>query len=250
MPEILQATGFDELARINYGFFTRSWGTCGLSDKFEFAQQLQNRAAVAGALGVLPENLLSCRQVHSPDVVTVTKIWDINARPEADAMVTNVPGLALGILTADCVPLLFVDPVSHVVGGAHAGWRGALGGVIENTLAAMERLGSVRAQIRVAIGPCIGPASYEVGAEFPAPFVAQDANNRHFFRPATRAGHFMFDLPGYVIGRLLQAGIVSIDPPSGDTFADEERFFSYRRNCLQGSKKVESLISVIVLNQR
>ena len=203
---------------------------------------------MAGALSIAPENLLSCYQIHSSDVVTVTKAWAVPDRPKADAMVTKERDIALGILTADCVPLLFADTKAGVIGAAHAGWRGTIGGVIENTLAAMEKLGAMKKNIDVAIGPCIAWNSYEVGPEFPAPFLAEHDTNKKFFRPAFRSDHYMFNLPGYVEAKLRKLGVVSIEPPPADTCTDEKRFFSYRRNCLQGNSKAPSLISVVVLS--
>ncbi len=162
-------------------------------------------------------------------------------------MVTKEKGIALGILTADCVPLLFADPGAGVIGSAHAGWRGALTGVIENTLDAMEKLGANRKAVHAALGPCIWQNSYEVGPEFPAPFLAENADYARFFKPAFKSDRTMFNLPGYVEAKLRAAGVISIESSPADTLADEARFFSYRRACLQGTGRTGSLISVIVL---
>ena len=162
-------------------------------------------------------------------------------------MVTKEKGIALGILTADCVPVLFADPVVGVIGAAHAGWQGALGGVIENTVKAMEALGASRRRIEAAIGPCIWQQSYEVGPEFPAPFLAEDTGHQRFFRPSRREGHFMFDLPRYAEAKLRAAQINLFDPSPADTCAEAERFFSYRRDTLNRAPRSGSLISVIVL---
>ncbi len=167
MPETITA---DNLQGIRHGFFKSEWGNCGLAENYNQAEVAANRAKVAEALGVPASNLLSCYQIHSPDVITVTEIWLVPDRPKADAMVTSVRGIALGILTADCVPVLFADKAAGVIGGAHAGWRGAVTGVIENTISAMEKLGASRKSIHAAIGPCIAQNSYEVGPEFPALF--------------------------------------------------------------------------------
>ena len=148
-------------------------------------------------------DLLTVHQIHSTDVLAVgQRALDLAGAPKADALVTDRPGVALGVLAADCAPVLFADAEAQVIGAAHAGWKGALGGVVDTTIAAMEKLGARRERVRAAIGPCIGAASYEVGPEFPAPFLAQDKANDAFFRPAKRAGHFMFDLAGYLLQRL------------------------------------------------
>ena len=152
----------------------------------------------------------------------------------------------LGVLSADCAPVLFADSQAGVIGAAHAGWKGALGGVTDTTLAAMEKLGARRERVRAAIGPCIAGASYEVGPEFPAPFLAQDADNERFFRPSTRAGHFMFDLPAYLLKRLASAGVAAA-ATGQDTRADEADFFSYRRNTLNGVRDYGRGLSAIAL---
>lgn len=167
--------------------------------------------------------LLQAKQVHSAEVVVVTEPWD--APPEADALVSGRNGLVLGIVTADCAPVLLADPEARVIGAAHAGWRGALGGVIGNTVAAMVELGARRTRIRAAIGPCIAQSSYEVDEDFRAHFAPDDSG---YFEPG-RAGHWQFDLPGYVAARLRAAGIATIDDLARDTYADAARFHSYRR---------------------
>jgi YfiH family protein len=244
-PSILAAANLDSLPRVHHGFFTSAWGDCG----FNHAQPEANRRRVAQALHVMAENLLSCYQIHSPDVVVIEKPWASAERPKADAMVTKTSGIALGILTADCVPILFADESAGVIGAAHAGWRGALSGVIENTIAAMVKLGAQPRKIHAALGACIAQNSYEVGAEFPAPFLAEDPAHEKFFRPAMRDDHFMFDLPAYVTQKLRKAGVISIEAPPADTCADAERFFSYRRACLQGKIRDGSLISCIALKE-
>lgn len=253
MPEILMADNLKDVPGLSHGFYTSAWGDCGFGPGSSLRTDWNNdnhteaRRHVAESLSVAPNQLLSCFQIHSPDVVIVTKAWGVLDRPKADAMVTQVPGLALGILTADCVPLLFVDPKNTVIGAAHAGWRGAIGGVIENTLSAMENLGANRKSILVAIGPCIAQKSYEVGPEFPAPFLAENPENDKFFRPAFKSDHYMFNLPGYVEAKLRDLGIHSVEPAPADTCADEKRFFSYRRTTLQNAPREGSLISAIVL---
>lgn len=247
MNEILHADNLQVLSGIRHGFYTRGWGNCGQSPKFDLKKQATNRAAVAMSMGVRPDNLLSCNQVHSPDVVTVTEIWQPQNRPTADAMVTKEKGIALGVLTADCGPLLFVDSKAGVIGAAHAGWRGALTGVIENTLDAMEKCGARRSSIHVALGACIGKLSYEVGPEFPAPFLAENPLYEGLFLPSRRDGHYMFDLQGYIERKVHNLDVASFAPAPADTCADEARFFSYRRNTLRGVSPTESLISVIAL---
>lgn len=247
MHDVLNADNLSALPGIRHGFYTRGWGACGQSPKFDARDQARNRAAISLHMGVPPDRLLSCNQVHSPDVVTVTEPWPPPARPEADAMVTNIKGIALGVLTADCGPVLFADTKAGVIGAAHAGWRGALTGVLENTLTAMEKLGAKRSDIHVALGACIGWNSYEVGPEFPAPFIAEDPAQQNLFRLSPRDGHYMFNLPGYIAGKMQRAGVASFSPSPADTCADEARFFSYRRNTLRGVSPTESLISVIAL---
>ncbi len=159
------------------------------------------------SLGLAPSALVTGKQVHGTETVVVEKPWPEDQAPRADALVTRVPGMALGILTADCAPVLLADSEARVIGAAHAGWRGALEGVIESAVAAMEDLGASAPRIRAAIGPCIARISYEVGPEFPAPFLAQDPANAAFFAPGARAGHFLFDLPGYTEKRLKALGL-------------------------------------------
>jgi YfiH family protein len=192
-------------------------------------------------------DLLTVHQIHSTDVLTVAaERWTSPGAPKADALVTDRPGVALGVLAADCAPVLFADGDAQVIGAAHAGWKGALGGVVDTTIAAMEKLGARRERVRAVIGPCIGRCSYEVGPEFPAPFVAQDAANAAFFDPAKRAGHFMFDLAGYLVHRLALAG-VTVNATGHDTLAASEDFFSYRRNTLQGVRDYGRGLSAISL---
>jgi polyphenol oxidase len=241
---------------VRHGFFGREGGVsdglyaslnCGFGSGDDLAKVAENRARAARALGATGGTLVTCYQVHSPDVVTVDRPWRREANPKADGMATRTPGVALGILTADCAPVLFADPEAGVIGAAHAGWRGALGGVLEATLAAMKQLGAARARIRAAIGPCIAQASYEVGPEFPAAFLAEDTANARFFTPSRRAGHHMFDLGGYVERRLGRAGLAAIGRAAHDTAAEADRFFSYRRACLRGETDYGRELSAIVL---
>jgi YfiH family protein len=241
---------------VRHGFFTREGGVSeglfaslnvgfGSGDAPE--KIAENRARAMVALDLPPDRLVTCFQVHSPDVVAVEEPWRREDNPRADAMVTRRRGLALGILTADCAPVLFADPEACVIGAAHAGWKGALTGVIEATVQAMSRLGAVPQRIRAAIGPCIAQRSYEVGPEFHARFLAAQPGNTDFFAPARREGHFLFDLPGYVERRLGACGIGSIQRAPNDTLAEATRFFSYRRACLNGERDYGRGLSAIVL---
>jgi polyphenol oxidase len=255
MVEVLQAEDLKNIAGTRHGFFTRKGGVSegiyaslnnGLSSGDDLARVVENRRRVAEHFHLKSESLLVCHQIHSADVVTVTKVWEAMNNPQADAMVTKEKNIALGILTADCVPLLFADSAAGVIGAAHAGWRGALTGVIENTLDAMQKLGANKKSIRVVLGPCIWQNSYEVGPEFPAPFLAENSDFARFFKPAFKSDRTMFNLPGYVEAKLRAAGVQSIESSPADTLANEERFFSYRRATLVGQKRTGSLISVIV----
>ncbi|MBL8673213.1 MAG: peptidoglycan editing factor PgeF [Alphaproteobacteria bacterium] len=244
---------------IVHGFFTREGGVtpegqyaglnCGFGSDDKPEHVAANRALAARVLGVAPERLLTVWQVHSPDVVTVTEPWSRDAAPAADALVTRVPGIALGVLAADCAPILFADAQAQVVGAAHAGWKGAFGGVIEATLDAMERLGADRARIAAAVGPCIAQASYEVGPEFRARFVEAAAGNARFFRPG-RGDRAQFDLAGYVVARLDAAGVGTAAALGQDTLSDPRRFYSYRRACLAGETDYGRLLSAIALAER
>lgn len=254
MTPALHSPALDGLPGIAHGFFGRAGGVsrglyaslnCGQGSDDRPEDVAENRARVARGVGVAPDRLVSVHQVHGRDAVAVTAPWA--ERPKADAMVTTVPGLALGVLAADCTPILFADPAAGVIGAAHAGWRGALAGVADATVAAMERLGARRDRIRVAIGPTIRRQSYEVGQEFPAPFLAESADNAAFFHPAARPGHHMFDLPGYLAARLGRLGLAAIDDLEQDTLSQPERFFSYRRTTLAGEADYGRQLSAIAL---
>lgn len=241
---------------IRHGFFTRAGGVsegifaslnCGFGSGDAAANVAENRRRAAAFLALEPARLATCHQVHGADVVVVEAPWALEDRPRADAMVTDRPGIALGILTADCVPVLFADPAAEIIGAAHAGWRGALGGVLDATVAAMRALGAATSDIHAGIGPCIAQRSYEVGPEFSAPFLAEDPAQARFFVPAARPGHFRFDLPGYVAERLRRLGIVHIAATGGDTAAEPDRFFSYRRSCLDRAPDYGRALSAIAL---
>ena len=235
---MLQAASLSKLADIRHGFFTRAGGVShgvyaslngGVGSNDAPGNVAENRARMAAALGVSADRLLTAYQIHSPDVVVVDKPWSSQNRPRADAIATRTPHLAIGVSTADCGPLLFADSQARVIGAAHAGWRGAFTGVIEALIAAMENLGADRSRIIAALGPTIRQPNYEVGPEFIERFVTTDRDNERFFAPSDRAGHAMFDLTGYIAGRIQRAGIVHFEDLGLCTFADPERFFSFRR---------------------
>jgi purine-nucleoside/S-methyl-5'-thioadenosine phosphorylase / adenosine deaminase len=207
----------------------------------------ENRARMAAHLGVAPERLLTAYQIHSPNVVVAEAPWPQANRPRADAIVTRTPLLAVGVSTADCGPLLFADAEAGVVGAAHAGWRGALSGVIEATVAAMEELGAKRSRIAAALGPTIRQPNYEVGPEFVERFLAADPTNARFFAPAERAGHAMFDLTGYIAERVERAGIGNFEDLGLCTYAEPERFFSYRRMSRLGEEDYGRHVNAIAL---
>jgi len=244
-----------ELSGIRHGFFTRQGGVsegryaslnCGLGSGDSREAVHENRRRAAETLGQPVESLVTLFQIHSREVIEVGEPWPEGERPRADALVTDRPGVVLGVLTADCAPVLFADPDARVVGAAHAGWKGAVGGVVEATLERMERLGARRGRIRAAIGPAIGQRSYEVGPEFPAPFLAQDPANARFF-VAGEGDRRLFDLKGYVAHRLALAGVGSVVRDEADTLADGASFFSYRRTTKEGGSDYGRLLSAIVL---
>jgi len=236
-----------------HGFFTRKGGASsgifrglncgpGSSDLSEIVAI--NRARVAARMDVDPPHLLTLHQVHSADVVTI--LAPFTARPQADAMVTRVPGLALAVLTADCQPVLFCDSAAGVIGAAHAGWRGAMDGVLEATVAAMTALGATREGITAVIGPCISQAAYEVGPEFYDAFTLQDADTARLFANGT-GDRMLFDLPGYGLSRLRAAGVGHAEWTRHCTYRDPDRFYSYRRATHDGEADYGRLISVIRL---
>jgi YfiH family protein len=227
---------------LRHAFFSREGGVSGgiyaglnggLGSRDDPASVAENRRRMAEQMGVGPEHFLSVWQIHSPDAVVVTGPWQGTTRPQADAMVTRTEGLAIGVTAADCGPILFVDPNARVIGAAHAGWKGALTGIVQSTVDAMEKLGAERGGIVAAIGPLIRQHSYEVGGEFVERFVEHDAENALFFVPSTREGHAMFDLAGFIRTRLENAGVLMIDDTGVDTYSDE-RFYSYRRSVHRG----------------
>ncbi|KQR69107.1 polyphenol oxidase [Rhizobium sp. Leaf384] len=245
-----------EPAAIAHGFFTRAGGVSqglyaglnvGLGSKDDRAHVAENRSRVAAWFGQPVERLATVHQVHSPDVVTIGTDYN-GSRAEADALVTATPGLVLGVLSADCGPILFADTQAAVIGAAHAGWKGALTGVLENTVAAMVALGAAREDIRACLGPSIGPDNYEVGPEFVERFCGHDAAYQRFFTPSGRADHAMFDLPAFTLARLSAAG-VRAEKLGLCTYEDEARFFSYRRTTHRGEPDYGRQISAISIRE-
>lgn len=243
------------LPGVHHAFFTSEGGVSdgiyeslngGLGSNDDPVRVTENRRRMAETLKVAPAHFLTAYQVHSPDVAVVIEPWPPEMRPHVDALVTNTVGIALGVTTADCGPLLFADPHARVIGTAHAGWKGAFGGVIEATIEAMEKLGATRSDMTVAIGPLIRQPSYEVGAEFIDRFIEADKNNDRYFIPSSRDGHAMFDLAGYVRTRLESVGVSAIDDVGLDTYADP-RFFSYRRSVHRSEPDYGRNIHALVL---
>lgn len=250
-----------ELARIggiSHAFFGREGGVsegiyaslnCGIGSQDEPARVQENRRRAAAQLGVEGKSLSSLYQVHGTEVLTLTAPLPLENRPKADGAVTNVPGLAIGILTADCAPVLFADQRRKVVGACHAGWRGALGGITDQTVRAMEAIGANRADIVAAIGPTIGQSSYEVGTEFLAAFIAADAGNSQFFAPGKRPEKHQFDLPGYLHARLTALGLAVVEDLAADTAPEASPFFSFRRTTLGGGGDYGRQISAIAIRK-
>ncbi len=254
---MVEAQALAQLPGIRHGFFERKNGAsqglytslnCGLGSGDDRQTVLKNRTAVATRLSLAPAHLLTAYQHHSPDVITVTEPWNITEPPKADGMVTNVSNIGLGLLTADCAPVLFADATSGVIGAAHAGWRGAIAGVTDNIITAMENLGSQRSKIIAVIGPAISQNAYEVGPEFIENFLAQDPAHQQFFKPSLREKHFMFDLPGYLTHRLERANISAVSSIEKCTYAHEDQFFSYRRATHRNEDDYGRQISVITLS--
>ena len=243
------------LPRLRHGFFTRNGGVstgafaslnCSLSGKDDAAAVRENRSRAAGALGLEHSMLCGLTQVHGKRVVVAEDAWPEGQRPEADGVVTRRAGLALGIITGDCAPVLFADHAAGVIGGAHAGWRGAVAGVLEETVFAMEALGATRRDVIAVVGPCIHQPSYEVAADLRDAVLAHDPADMRFFATGKREGRWQFDLPGYCAARLAALG-VAVNILAHDTLADEARFFSHRRNTLAGGGPIGHQLSAIAL---
>lgn len=252
----IKADALSAFNGIDHAYFTRQGGASegiyasrniGLGSQDNRAAVLENRARCAADLGVTVDRLATPYQIHSSDVITVKDIWPAGESPKADALVTNRPGVMLGIATADCGSVLFADDKARVIGAAHAGWRGATGGVLENTISAMEKLGAKRENITAVLGPTIAQASYEVGPEFIDNLKALASDNTQYLKPSTRTDHALFNLPHYITDRLKAHDIRAAVDLALDTYVDNERFYSYRRTTHRGEKDYGRLLSAIVL---
>ncbi len=242
------------LPGIAHGFFTREGGfsqgifaslNCGLGSGDDLANVHKNRALVAGKIGVAADHLVSAYQVHGIDVAVIT--GPLAERPKVDAMVSNTPGVALGILTADCGPILFADSQAHVIGACHAGWKGALSGVYRSTVEAMEKLGAKRENITAVVGPMISQANYEVGPAFPEAFLNTNQSDTKYFISSVKKDHYMFDLSQFLVNKVKALGLARVSQLGLCTYADEEWFFSYRRATHRGETDYGRLISAIAL---
>jgi YfiH family protein len=252
---MITVAALNRLAGVRHAFFTREGGyseggfaslNCGLMSGDDRAKVEANRALAVAQLDLTADALATVRQVHSAKVVVVDDSWPPAETPEADALITRRKGIALGVLGADCAPVLFADNEAGIIGAAHAGWRGALAGVLDNTVAAMLALGARPERLVAVIGPCIGQSSYQVGADFPAPFLAEHADNAIFF--ARDGERFRFDLPGYIARRLARLELGTVSRTPCDTFRQEDRFFSHRRSQLAGESECGRQLSAIVLD--
>jgi YfiH family protein len=253
---MLQSKPLDTLPHVRHAFFTREGGVSegiytslngGQGSADDPARIAENRRRMASALKVADTHLLSCYQIHSAEAVIATEPWARADAPRADAIVTATPGLAIGVSIADCGPVLFADREARVIGAAHAGWKGALTGILDATVARMEELGAARTRIVAAIGPLIRQSSYEVGPEFVTRFREADSMNIRYFAPADRSGHALFDLPGYIRTRLAKIGVGTIDDLCCDTYAEEKYFFSYRRSVHKNEPDYGRLVAAITL---
>ena len=249
---------FNDIEGVRHAFYTRQGGVseglytslnCGLGSGDSPDAVRENRKRAMAAIDLPETALTTLYQVHGRKVVELEAPLPEGERPQADALVTRTPGVALGVLSADCVPVLFCDRHAKVIGAAHSGWKGAIGGVLDATVEAMLKRGAVPSRIVAGIGPCIAQRSYEVGPEFPAPFIAEDDANARFFAPSRKDGHHMFDLRGYVGERLRRVGVGEIQAVPNDTCGEADRFFSYRRACLRGEKDYGRGLSAIALEK-
>jgi len=242
-------------AGVRHGFFTRQGGVStglydslntGVGSQDDAAAVLENRRRIAAHFGAGPDDLAACYQIHSAITRVAEGPWK-GERPEGDAVATAVPGVVCGVLTADCAPVLLADPRAGIVAAAHAGWKGALGGVIHSTVAAMTALGAEPGRILAVVGPCIAQASYEVGADYEEKFAHTEPDSRRFFIPGPSADKRLFDLPGFVLWRLEQAGVRHAAWTGHDTCADETRFFSNRRAFQRGEPDFGRMMSAIAI---
>jgi YfiH family protein len=252
---MLQAKNLAALPGIRHAFFTREGGVsegiyeslnAGVGSDDDPAKVTENRARMAKAVGVASERFLTAYQIHSPDAVVAETPWTSETRPKADAIVTREAGLAIGVSTADCGPVLFADPNARIIGAAHSGWRGAVAGVLEATIAAMEKLGAKRSDIVAAIGPMISQRNYEVGNDLIDQFAKADPDSGRFFAPG-RPGHAQLDLPGFVAARLARAGIAQIEDLAACTYADPQLFYSFRRTTHRGEPDYGRHVNAIAL---
>ncbi|HVI91438.1 MAG TPA: peptidoglycan editing factor PgeF [Dongiaceae bacterium] len=253
---MIEAAELGGLTGIRHGFMTRGGGistgiyatlNCGIGSKDATDAVLENRGRAVAEIGMPRASLVTAYQVHSAKAVVVDRVWSWEEAPQVDGMATAKPGITLGILTADCAPVLFADEKARVIGAAHAGWKGAITGILQDTVAKMVDQGAKAGRIRAAVGPCIGQMSYEVGPEFPAPFLAQDPAHARYFIPSIRDQRYMFDLGGYVRDQLRGMGLAGVELTGGDTCAEEEKFFSYRRTTLRQEPDYGRQISLIGL---
>ena len=255
---MITLNSLNEIASVRHAFFTREGGVsqgiyesanCGPGSSDDPAAVARNRAAAMALLDREAGDLVTVRQAHTADVVVVEQRFPLSAAPVADALVTDRPGIVLGILTADCAPVLLAARDGRVVAAAHAGWKGALGGILDETIRTMNGLGASPDDLVAVVGPCIAQRSYEVGPEFPTPFLEEDPSTAAYFGPAVRHGHFMFNLKNYVLHRLRRAGVQDAYALPADTCSEEKRFFSYRRATLQGQADYGRQLSAIVIDR-
>ena len=256
LPDMLRSDALADRNCIQHGFFTRVGGVsaglyyslnCGYGSSDAPENVTENRVRAKFVLGHGTADLLTCNQIHSAEVISVDTPWKQDSAPEVDGMVTTRSGIVLGILTADCAPVLFADPENRVIAAAHAGWRGALGGITDRTIAMMLSSGAEREKIIAAVGPAISQESYEVDAPFRARFAAADPATKTFFRQGKEGGKFQFDLTAYIAARLEQARITQISVSGRDTYSEEACFFSYRRSVHKGEPDYGRALSMIAL---
>ena len=241
---------------IRHAFFTRQGGVssgiyqslnCGTGSNDNKEIVLNNRAKAMTALSLPSDALITCHQTHSSEAITITNSNRNQSVYVGDGLITNIPKVALGILTADCSPVLFSDAKNGIIGAAHAGWKGAISGILETTISGMRQQGAQVDEISCAIGPTIGPLSYEVGPEFPKTFIESDSSNVKYFRPSKQKNHFMFDLPSFIESRLSKIGVEKIFQLGCDTYQDSKNFYSYRRSCHKDEEDYGRLLSTIVI---
>lgn len=253
---MMKAANLESLGGVHHGFFTRQGGhssglydslNCGLGSDDDQETVLKNKASCAAALGVDADRLLTVHQEHTANVITASETWTHENAPVADGLVTNVPGLAIAVLAADCTPVLLAAPEAGVVGAAHAGWKGAISGIVENTVDAMMQLGARRDQITAAVGPCIGPESYEVGPEFHDRFLSESSHNALYFQPSDKAGHVYFDIGGFVLDKVRGSGVNTAERLKADTYSEKDKFYSYRRSCHRNEPDYGRQLSGIAL---